>query len=241
MPSISLSVTTLCEIALVGTFIGALVFVSLKSPSSASSTTGDAVNGAKAKGKKKKKATKSVVPEKEAEVIQHVETNSKEVGKADARAKKVVEKKEKAEKKVMEKEETKREKMEEKAERKDKKETTSASFASVASAASASTTPSLPTIAKSKKEAKRDAKKLTETSDMRDFDLDPEITVPRVMKIVEEKSLAPSAEWLAWSAAEDEREAREAREVEEDSWVVAKPKSELIASLSLHSTWADKV
>lgn len=65
--------------------------------------------------------------------------------------------------------------------------------------------------------------------DMRDYELDPERTAPRVMKIVDAKSNAPTKEWLDWSegpAARDDGEYDYGdATVAEASWEVAKPKS----------------
>jgi hypothetical protein len=205
--TVTLSLTTLAEIALAGTFISAVIYVSRKS-----SPAGN-VGKEKTKGKKKKKSS-SALPDAGPNPVPPVETLSQEV-------------------------------MVPAHEKKKKKQITQPKTPPVPlPLAPAPLSPSLasiitPTFIPAKATPIEPTKigrtvKSERKNDMRDYELEPEVETPRVMKIVDASSTAPSEEWLAW--ANKDNSVYDEDNVVEASWEVAKPKSLLFFPVTIPRT-----
>jgi hypothetical protein len=206
--TVTLSLTTLAEIALAGTFISAVIYVSRKS-----SPAGN-VGKEKTKGKKKKKSS-SALPDAGPNPVPPVETLSQEV---------MISAHEKKKKKQITQPKTPPPPL------------PLAPAPLPPSLASIITPPSLTSIITPKATPIEPTKigrtvKPERKNDMRDYELEPEVETPRVMKIVDAPSTEPSEEWLAW--ANKDNSVYDEDNVVEASWEVAKPKSLLFFPVTI--------
>lgn len=197
-PTVTLSLTTLAEVLFASIFVAGVIFISKKESKVSASKAGE--------GKGKKKKNKGAVV--------------KDVGIKDVKvvAEKVVET-------VVEKG---------KKAKKEKKVPTAVapapvvvptpiadipSFAAVVAPTPAAPTKPAQVNKKTAVEARRKLAPVTAVDDMRDLELDPEVKVARVIKVVEPDTKAQEAEEAKWQAWKEEEE-------DDGEWEVQKVKSE---------------
>jgi hypothetical protein len=199
-PTVTLSLTTLAEVLFASVFVAGVIFISKKD----SKVAGNESKAGEGKGKKKKSkaAVKDVGMVKEVKVA----------------AEKVVEK-------VVEKVETV------KKAKKEKKAVAPVpvvvptpvadvpSFAAVVAPTPAPPPKPAQANKKTAAEARRKIAPVTAVDDMRDLELDPEVKIARVIKVVEPDTKAQEEEDAKWQAWKEEEE-------DDGEWEVQKVKSE---------------